>query len=124
MNKSVTKNPTANTNAKKTIARVMVSSLLERVVIGDLVGDDAREVVLARERPRVVGGKIGAHLRPPVGGEVRLVADDGLGQERRAAVLMAADAVGARVAGAALEVRIGAPGRSRRLGRIALVVRR
>src|SRR4051794_27165210 len=105
-------------------ARIMVSSLLERVVVGDLVGDDAREVVLARERPRVVGRKIGAHLGAAVGREQRLVTDDGFGLERRAAVLMAADAVGARVAGAALEVRIAAPGRSRRLRRIALVVRR
>src|ERR1700756_2242907 len=106
------------------MARIMVSSLLERVVVGDLVGDDAGEVVLARQRPRVVGGKVRAHLGAPIRRKAALVADDGLGLERRAAVLMATDAVGARVAGAALEVRIGAPGRARRLRRVALVMRR
>src|SRR6185312_11041973 len=116
--------PTKISAATNNTIRIMISSFLERIVVRDLVGDDVREVVLACQRPRVVGGEVGAQLGAPVRREVRLVADDGLGLERRAAVLMAADAVGARVAGAALEVRIGAPRRPRRLRRIALVVRR
>src|SRR5438270_11022885 len=91
----------------------------ERLVVGDLVGDKARQVVLALERKQIVGGEVAAHRGAPVAGKI---AQDDLGQERRARVLMAADAVGARVAGAALEVRVRAPGRPRRLRGVVLLV--
>src|SRR6185436_2686865 len=82
-----------------------------RVPVIDLGLDDGGEIlaVAALDGPQVIGEEV---VADPGRAMVRLAREDRLGGERGAAVLVAADAVGAGVAAALLDVGVRAPARA------------